>query len=71
MTAPDLTAGHSTDDRPLRWLHYVASYFAGFWALNVLPHLLHGIDGRPFPTPFADPPFEGLSARSSTCSGRC
>ena len=62
MTSPDSTDDRPTGDRPLRWPHYVASYFAGFWAVNVLPHLLHGIDGRPFPTPFADPPFQGLSS---------
>jgi len=47
---------------PLKWTHYLACFFAGFWALNLLPHLLHGINGTAFPTPFASPPFRGLSS---------
>lgn len=29
---------------------------------NAVPHGINGISGRPFPTPFADPPGVGLSA---------
>lgn len=29
---------------------------------NSVPHLIHGISGDPFPTPFADPPGKGLSS---------
>ena len=46
----------------MKWTNYVACFFAGFWTLNVLPHLLHGINGQAFPTPFASPPFQGLSS---------
>lgn len=48
--------------KPLKWNHYLACFFAGFWGVNVLPHLLHGISGQAFPTPFASPPFQGLSS---------
>lgn len=48
--------------KPLKWTHYLACFFAGFWSLNVLPHLLHGISGQALPTPFASPPFQGLSS---------
>ena len=35
---------------------------AGALAANVVPHLAHGITGKPFPTPFADPPGVGDSS---------
>ncbi|MCE7063386.1 hypothetical protein [Dyadobacter sp. CY343] len=47
----------------LKWTHYLACFFSGFWALNLLPHLVHGINGQGFPTPFTSPPFKGLSTR--------
>ncbi|MEE3850142.1 hypothetical protein VZC37_07340 [Gordonia sp. LSe1-13] len=34
-------------------------------ATNVVPHLAHGISGKPFPTPFADPPGVGDSSPAS------
>jgi len=46
----------------MKWYHYLACFFSGFWTLNMLPHLLHGISGTAFPTPFASPPFQGLSS---------
>ncbi|MGI4733849.1 MAG: hypothetical protein ACRYG7_01585 [Janthinobacterium lividum] len=46
----------------MKWYHYLACYFAGFWGLNLIPHLLHGISGEGFPTPFASPPAVGLSS---------
>jgi hypothetical protein len=45
-----------------RWYHYVLAFFAGVFAVNILPHYIHGIIGQPFPTPFATPPGEGLSS---------
>jgi hypothetical protein len=44
------------------WYHYVACFFAGSFAANVVPHLVHGISGDGFPTPFAKPPGRGLSS---------
>lgn len=51
------------DHRPkTKWYHYVLAFFAGFFAVNFLPHYLMGIIGKPFPTPFATPPGRGLSS---------
>jgi hypothetical protein len=44
------------------WYDYLASFFAGLFLANAVPHFLHGISGDPFPTPFARPPGEGLSS---------
>lgn len=46
----------------MRWYHYVAYFFGGAFFLNALPHLLNGISGLPFQSPFATPPGEGLSS---------
>lgn len=44
------------------WYVYLASFFAGAFLANVVPHFVHGISGDPFPTPFANPPGKGLSS---------
>lgn len=45
----------------MRW-HDVAAYFSGGVLLaNFVPHFVAGVSGRPFPSPFATPPFRGLS----------
>jgi len=46
----------------LPWHSYVASFWAGAFILNALPHLIQGVSGRPFPSPFASPPGKGLSS---------
>ncbi len=44
------------------WLHDL-SYFAGGAVLtNAIPHFVSGVMGRPFQSPFATPPGEGLSS---------
>jgi hypothetical protein len=43
----------------LLWL--VSYFFGGAFAANAIPHLVSGMTGRPFQTPFAKPPGEGLS----------
>ncbi|MCF3941336.1 MULTISPECIES: hypothetical protein [Gordonia] len=35
---------------------------AGAFATNAIPHLAHAVTGKPFPTPFADPPGVGDSS---------
>ena len=45
-----------------KWYHNIAAFFAGMFLANAIPHLVNGISGDPFPTPFADPPGKGLSA---------
>jgi hypothetical protein len=41
---------------------YLAAFFAGAFLANSIPHLVKGICGDPFPTPFAKPPGRGLSS---------
>ena len=44
------------------WYHYVSYFFAGLFLTNSVPHLVSGMMGRPFQSPFAKPPGEGLSS---------
>jgi hypothetical protein len=46
----------------MKWYHYIAAFFAGAFLANAVPHLIHGISGDPFPSPFATPPGRGLSS---------
>jgi uncharacterized BrkB/YihY/UPF0761 family membrane protein len=41
---------------------YVAWFFAGAFLANAVPHIVQGICGNRFQTPFASPPFEGESS---------
>lgn len=43
-------------------LQLVAYVFGGAFLANAVPHLVSGMMGRPFQTPFAKPPGEGLSS---------
>ena len=40
----------------------VACFFGGVFLANFVPHFVTGVSGRPFPSPFATPPFRGLSS---------
>src|SRR5688572_24094084 len=42
--------------------HFAAYVFAGTFFANFVPHFVSGVLGRTFPTPFASPPFRGLSS---------
>lgn len=46
----------------MTWLHYLAWFFGGAFLINAIPHLVSGVSGRPFQSPFANPPGEGLSS---------
>ena len=46
----------------MRWYHYVAYFFGGAFLTNAIPHLVSGVTGHPFQSPFASPPGEGLSS---------
>jgi len=46
----------------MKWYHYVACLFAGFFLTNAVPHFVHGVSGDGFPSPFAHPPGKGLSS---------
>ncbi|MGO8751347.1 MAG: hypothetical protein ACLQNE_35825 [Thermoguttaceae bacterium] len=45
-----------------RWYHLIAYFFGGAFLANTIPHLVNGISGSPFQSPFASPPGEGLSS---------
>jgi hypothetical protein len=36
-------------------MNYVANFFAGLFVCNCIPHLVSGLQGMPFPSPFAKP----------------
>jgi hypothetical protein len=46
----------------MNWLWLVSYFFGGLFAVNAIPHFVSGAMGRPFQTPFATPPGEGLSS---------
>lgn len=46
----------------MHWYDYLAYFFGGAFLANTLPHLINGISGRAFQTPFAKPPGKGLSS---------
>lgn len=43
------------------WYVYVAHFFAGAVLINAVPHLVNGLSGRRFQSPFASPPGVGES----------
>ena len=49
-------------DKETRWFHYIAYFFGGVFLANTIPHLVNGISGSPFQSPFASPPGKGLSS---------
>src|SRR5580698_3901801 len=46
----------------MHWYTYIALFFGGAFLANAVPHFVNGISGRPFQSPFAKPPGEGLSS---------
>jgi len=46
----------------MAWLHYLSYFLGGAFLINAVPHLVSGLMGRPFQSPFATPPGEGLSS---------
>lgn len=42
-------------------LDHFAWFFAGLFLCNCIPHLVCGLSGQPFPSPFAKPPGKGNS----------
>jgi hypothetical protein len=46
----------------MEWNHYVSYFFGGMFLSNAVPHLVSGVMGRPFQSPFAKPPGQGLSS---------
>lgn len=46
----------------MHWYIYPAYLFGGAFLTNAIPHLVNGVSGRAFQTPFAKPPGKGLSS---------
>jgi hypothetical protein len=44
------------------WLDLLSYSFGGAFLANAVPHTVSGITGRPFQSPFAESPGEGLSS---------
>lgn len=46
----------------MNWIHAVSYFFGGAVLANAVPHLVSGILGHPFQSPFAKPSGVGLSS---------
>lgn len=46
----------------MQWHHLLSYFFGGLFLMNAVPHLVSGVMGRPFQSPFATPRGEGLSS---------
>lgn len=44
------------------WYVPLAYFFGGAFVANALPHLIAGVSGQALQSPFASPPFKGLSS---------
>jgi hypothetical protein len=44
------------------WIHDLSYFFGGALLTNAIPHYVSGVMGRPFQSPFANPPGKGLSS---------
>ncbi|MDL2408150.1 hypothetical protein PY650_21360 [Rhizobium calliandrae] len=46
----------------MNWPHYLLLFGGGIFLMNSVPHLVSGVLGQPFQSPFAKPRGEGLSS---------
>jgi hypothetical protein len=46
----------------MEWAPDISYFFGAAFLTNAIPHFVSGVMGRPFQTPFAKPPGEGLSS---------
>lgn len=46
----------------MAWLSLLSYFCGGAFLANAIPHVVSGMTGRPFQSPFAKPPGEGLSS---------
>lgn len=46
----------------MAWPPLLSYFFGGAFLANAIPHLVAGMMGRPFQSPFAKPPGQGLSS---------
>lgn len=56
----------------MNWYYFPAYFFAGAFLANFVPHFVSGVQGRALQSPFASPPFRGLSSsRVNVLWGLC
>ena len=46
----------------MQWHNLLSYFFGGAFLANAIPHFVSGMMGRPFQSPFAKPPGQGLSS---------
>ena len=46
----------------MHWLVLLSYFFGGAFLANAIPHFVSGVTGRPFQSPFAKQPGQGLSS---------
>ncbi|KAA0015298.1 hypothetical protein F0A16_21120 [Salinicola corii] len=46
----------------MQWFHLASYFFGGAFLTNAVPHFVSGVLGKPFQSPFAKPPGQGLSS---------
>lgn len=46
----------------MNWLWLLSYFFGGMFLENAIPHVVSGVTGRAFQSPFARPPGKGLSS---------
>lgn len=46
----------------MAWYDFPAYFFGGAFLANFVPHFVAGVSGKQFYSPFAKPPFRGLSS---------
>jgi hypothetical protein len=46
----------------MTWIHLAAHFFGGAFLANATPHVVSGMMGKSFQSPFAKPPGEGHSS---------
>ena len=46
----------------MEWTHDLSYAFGGALLANAIPHFVSGVMGKPFQSPFAHPPGQGLSS---------
>lgn len=46
----------------MHWYVALSYFFGGVFLGNALPHIVNGVSGRPFQSPFSNPPGQGLSS---------
>src|ERR1700682_6060238 len=60
--AASLLAMTENKERLMAWYAYIAWFFAGAFLAHAIPHIVQGICGNRFQTPFASPPGVGESS---------